>query len=169
MKTRNRETPKSIESRKILLNLRLQAKANCFWGASIYSSRQQFNKNCGKLWTKSFKLSHFESLSFKLNGQSEIAHKICQSKMTFFVIRFPKPVIIQSIWNLWSKTKQKGLTKLNKRSVFTEHSINKGFKSRRAWSFLTRLTIGRTTEGTLGRWSSTVANRARRSVGGGSR
>jgi len=30
-----------------------------------------------------------------------------------------------------------------------------------------RLTFGRTTEGTLGRWSSTMANCARRSVGGG--
>ena len=32
---------------------------------------------------------------------------------------------------------------------------------------LTRLVIGRTTEGTLGRWSSAIANCARRRVGGG--
>ena len=42
-----------------------------------------------------------------------------------------------------------------------------GFKSRRARSVKTGLTIGRTTEGTLGRWSSAVANRARRRVGSG--
>ena len=32
---------------------------------------------------------------------------------------------------------------------------------------LTRLIFGRTTEGTLGRWSSAIANCARRRVGGG--
>ena len=47
------------------------------------------------------------------------------------------------------------------------NSVNTGFKRRRARFFRIRLIIGRTTEGTLGRWSSAVANRARRSVGGG--
>jgi len=45
--------------------------------------------------------------------------------------------------------------------------MKKGFKSRRARLFLTRLIFGRTTEGTLGRWSSAIANCARRRVGGG--
>ena len=45
--------------------------------------------------------------------------------------------------------------------------LDLAFKRRRARLFLIRLTIGRITEGTLGRLSSAVANHARRRVGGG--